>query len=546
MTIKTDNRQTRQRAALDQISNNTNLRLDTILNLINDELKMPLRISQSNPDSLTITVGALKIQTTDVSVPPTIPTTEGHQRQRTLPSVETSDVLFAGGSVVFPAVNGGTITTSAGSWTLVLNCPSGQYVKVLTYYVDGNLRFVQGTANVDKDLATLPLVPSTITTGGVFVAGYVTVHNTGGVIDNISGDDIYQYTGGNPLVQDASTTVKGQINLTAQSFSGLKSFVSGIAVDTISENTLNTGVTIDGVLIKDGFISAACLPKGGEPPQVVSSTSGTAGTADSVSRSDHSHDLGIHSHIDNDSGGVVVPASPTQQGAVTTTSQSFAGVKTFNDNMFIGDSSGRTLTINGITVTIPNGLNFDSNTFVIDSANNRIGINIASPTVALDVVGDAKISGDIAANGGDLTTTSATATLFNTNATTLNIGGVAETLNISNNVTNTSIFSIASGVTSIGNTKTVNVGLNGASGSTTNINFGSSVSGSVTNYVFNGNKAILAPVGDTASRPTGTNGMFRYNTDISVFEHYTGSSWKSIASENYATAEAIKYSIVFG
>jgi hypothetical protein len=42
------------------------------------------------------------------------------------------------------------------------------------------------------------------------------------------------------------------------------------------------------------------------------------------------------------------------------------------------------------------------------------------------------ITGDLAVNGGDVTTTSTTATLFNTNATTLSIGGAATTVNIGN------------------------------------------------------------------------------------------------------------------
>jgi len=47
------------------------------------------------------------------------------------------------------------------------------------------------------------------------------------------------------------------------------------------------------------------------------------------------------------------------------------------------------------------------------------------------VGGDATITGDIAVNGGDITTTSTgTATIFNTNATTVNIGGVATTMAI--------------------------------------------------------------------------------------------------------------------
>jgi hypothetical protein len=40
------------------------------------------------------------------------------------------------------------------------------------------------------------------------------------------------------------------------------------------------------------------------------------------------------------------------------------------------------------------------------------------------------IAGDLGVNGGDITTTSSTATLFNANATTLNVGGAATTVNI--------------------------------------------------------------------------------------------------------------------
>jgi hypothetical protein len=38
------------------------------------------------------------------------------------------------------------------------------------------------------------------------------------------------------------------------------------------------------------------------------------------------------------------------------------------------------------------------------------------------------ITGDVAINGGDITTTSASATIFNTNATTINLGGAATSL----------------------------------------------------------------------------------------------------------------------
>jgi len=49
-----------------------------------------------------------------------------------------------------------------------------------------------------------------------------------------------------------------------------------------------------------------------------------------------------------------------------------------NGTTTLGDASGDSVTFNAATVSTPNGLNFDSNTLVIDATNNRVGIG-ASP-----------------------------------------------------------------------------------------------------------------------------------------------------------------------
>jgi len=54
-------------------------------------------------------------------------------------------------------------------------------------------------------------------------------------------------------------------------------------------------------------------------------------------------------------------------------------------NTTLGDAAGDTTTINGTAVSIPNSLNFDSNTFVIDATNNRIGVGNAAPTVSVTI-----------------------------------------------------------------------------------------------------------------------------------------------------------------
>ena len=51
----------------------------------------------------------------------------------------------------------------------------------------------------------------------------------------------------------------------------------------------------------------------------------------------------------------------------------------------LGDASSDTVTINAGTVSIPNNLNFDSNTLFLDASNNRVGVGTASPSEKVDV-----------------------------------------------------------------------------------------------------------------------------------------------------------------
>jgi hypothetical protein len=70
------------------------------------------------------------------------------------------------------------------------------------------------------------------------------------------------------------------------------------------------------------------------------------------------------------------------------------GAIALNGGTTIGDASGDSFTINSSAVSIPNGLNFDSNTLVIDATNNRVGIGTSSPAEKLEV------RGGITANDG--------------------------------------------------------------------------------------------------------------------------------------------------
>jgi hypothetical protein len=110
-----------------------------------------------------------------------------------------------------------------------------------------------------------------------------------------------------------------------------------------------------------------------------------------------------------------------------------AGTLTSSGNTTLGDASGDSVTINASTVSTPNGLNFDSNTLVIDATNNLVGIGTSSPSERLSVSGTTGValsirnSGD-SNRGGIFTTSGASGSgTFSVNTTS---SGYALTLGV--------------------------------------------------------------------------------------------------------------------
>ena len=58
------------------------------------------------------------------------------------------------------------------------------------------------------------------------------------------------------------------------------------------------------------------------------------------------------------------------------------------------------------------------------------------------------------------------------------------------------------------------------------------------NPIIPGTASITMPVGGTAARPSGVNGMFRYNTDFGLFEGYINGAWQTIAAGAGVTSVA--------
>lgn len=161
-------------------------------------------------------------------------------------------------------------------------------------------------------------------------------------------------------------------------------------------------------------------------------------------------------------------------GDITTSSTGTATV--FNTN-------ATTLSIGEAATTVSIGAT--TGTATIRNATTAITGNATvggSATVGttLGVTGNTTLTGDLAVNGGDITTSAATATVFDTTATTVRVAGAATTTCIADSVTASQTVDIATGATASGATKTINIGTGGAPGSTTNINLGDADGGLVT------------------------------------------------------------------
>jgi hypothetical protein len=146
------------------------------------------------------------------------------------------------------------------------------------------------------------------------------------------------------------------------------------------------------------------------------------------------------------------------------------------------------------------------------------------------------ISGDLAVNGGDITTTESSATIFSTNVSTLSLASAASsvsvggsssstafTLSVAANRTGNSTLNLGTGATSTGNTKSVNIGQGGDPGSTTNIRLGTTDTNAATNIYMSGSVYVTGSVGMKGSIIPDATSTYTLGTDSLRWAHvYTG------------------------
>jgi hypothetical protein len=168
---------------------------------------------------------------------------------------------------------------------------------------------------------------------------------------------------------------------------------------------------------------------------------------------------------------------------------------TFTNNVILGSASTSSVTLNAATVSTPNGVNFDSNTLVIDAANNRVGVGTATPAVSLHVnsTNAIRIPVGTTAQRPDATfTASISGTTMTVESSPAPVGTIAvgQTVNGTGVTVNTTITGLGTG------------------------------SGGAGTYTVSESQTVSSSV-LTSARV----GYVRYNTTTAQFEGYNGSAW---------------------
>jgi hypothetical protein len=197
-----------------------------------------------------------------------------------------------------------------------------------------------------------------------------------------------------------------------------------------------------------------------------------------------------------------------------------------NAGFAAGDSSDLTVLHDGTNSYIKN----NTGALIISGANSLI---LTGSVYSLDNV---TIAGDLAVNGGDITSNQSTATIFSTNVSSLAIGGVASsislgnssnangfTLNVAASRTGSISINLATGATISGLTKNINIGQGGDPGSITNIKLGTTDTAATTNIYVSGSSYVTGSVSIKGSIIPDSDTMYTLGTDQKRWAHvYTG------------------------
>lgn len=157
--------------------------------------------------------------------------------------------------------------------------------------------------------------------------------------------------------------------------------------------------------------------------------------------------------------GANAASTVTLQGDVAGTANVDNGVITIDTTIQANSVALGTDTTGNYMVNVSAGTGVTVTHTQSEGSTATIAIGQSVATTDSPSFANITLTGDAAINGGDITTTAETASLFNTNATTLNIGGSATTLSIGAATGNTTVNNnlvVSGNLTVEGDTTTLN------------------------------------------------------------------------------------------
>jgi len=337
--------------------------------------------------------------------------------------LSASDSFDINKSIITPgdiAVNGGDITTSATTFTLANTTATS--VRVGGAATDLMLGATTGTATIRN--ATVTLDGDLNVNGGDIATNQTTftVANTTATSVRVGGaatDLMLGATTGTATIRNATVTLAGSALVAAATFALANSVTTSLEFAGAA-TTLNMGAATGIATIRNATVNLL-------------------------------GDLNVN-------GGDIGTTATTLTVANTTATTLWLGAGA-TSNVLIGNSSGNTFIRSSNTIV--NG-NFTANGTITETANgqqwavasqydigmnpNQIPLNQYLGSMAFQSsdgisVGIASLTGDLAVNGSNITTTNTTFTVANTTATTLSVGGAATSVLIGATTGNTVIRS---------------------------------------------------------------------------------------------------------
>ena len=394
-----------------------------------------------------------------------------------------------------------------------------------------SLSVVGTTQTGNLDTAGTVSATGTITGGNVATSGTVSATGTATLGNVATGGTVSAtgtITGGNV---DTSGTVSAGGNVT-----GANLVTGGLVTST--GNVTGGNILTGGLISSTGTVTGGNLITSGILSSTGTATVGNVNTGGTVSAT-----------------GTITGGNIDTGGTVSATGNITAGAASF----FIGNGSQLT----GVTASSANAETL-TGTFlapnVLDSSLITVGNLTSLSVVGTTQSGNLQTAGLISATGtitgGNVDTggtVSATATITGGNLAT---GGTASA---SGNITGGNIATagelqggniVISGDDITDTNGRVNFNTAGAdvdfavNGDTVanvfyvDAGVGTASFGSATQTInsivsFNATNSILMPVGNTAQRPAGTTGQFRFNTTLNTLEIYDNASWVSVGQPDF-------------